>query len=301
MTTPGHHRDETIDAPAVEAAYLMMSALLAWNGLPSYCNLSDSAFHALKLDEWDPANFNPATTTEQSLSCSAVELALMGTNPLFGVRLAYATWNTTRIHAVIVGPAGTPYAGGFFHFLLQCPPTYPVDPPHVRHLNTGGNTVSFHPRLYKTGHVCHSILRTRPGRAWRSWMGIRGVLYALRSLLCQKPYFSRGIMPTEKKEPLAELYNSVLVHESIRVAVCYAIESCVRRTSRWPPELRAPMLHTFLHHYDSYVNTVMQKMYLTGRLMVDPLGHTRGLYEFKELLVRLRQLRTDVEDCLSHM
>ena len=34
-------------------------------------------------------------------------------------------------HYVIEGPAGTPYAGGFFHGLVRFPSEYPFKPPSV--------------------------------------------------------------------------------------------------------------------------------------------------------------------------
>ena len=81
-----------------------------------------------------------------------------------------------RIHAMIIGPLDTPYEGGFFHFLVRCPPNYPINPPRyiidqsaqenyelpnldskfifrVKLLTTGNNTVRFNPNFYKTGKV----------------------------------------------------------------------------------------------------------------------------------------------------
>ncbi|KAH9375391.1 hypothetical protein HPB48_017181 [Haemaphysalis longicornis] len=62
------------------------------------------------------------------------------------------------IHALIVGPRSTPYEGGLFHFLLKCPPDYPIRPPRVRLMTTDGGAVRFGPNLYADGKVCLSIL-----------------------------------------------------------------------------------------------------------------------------------------------
>ena len=65
---------------------------------------------------------------------------------------------TFQIHALITGPFDTPYEGGFFYYLIRCPPDYPIHPPKVKLLTTGGGRVRFNPNLYKNGKVCLSIL-----------------------------------------------------------------------------------------------------------------------------------------------
>lgn len=37
----------------------------------------------------------------------------------------------TKFHALIEGPEGTPYAGGYFYFFLRFPSDYPMSPPSV--------------------------------------------------------------------------------------------------------------------------------------------------------------------------
>lgn len=62
------------------------------------------------------------------------------------------------IHSVIVGPMETPYEGGFFYFLVRCPPKYPIEPPLVKLMTTDAGRVRFNPNLYRNGKVCLSIL-----------------------------------------------------------------------------------------------------------------------------------------------
>lgn len=66
--------------------------------------------------------------------------------------------NLFQIHALITGPFDTPYEGGFFYFLIRCPPDYPIRPPRVKLMTTGGGQVRFNPNLYRNGKVCLSIL-----------------------------------------------------------------------------------------------------------------------------------------------
>ena len=59
----------------------------------------------------------------------------------------------TVVHALVTGPFETPYEGGFFYFLINCPDDYPNAPPKVKLLTTGGGTVRFNPNLYANGKV----------------------------------------------------------------------------------------------------------------------------------------------------
>jgi ubiquitin-conjugating enzyme E2 Z len=59
---------------------------------------------------------------------------------------------------MITGPFDTPYEGGFFYFVIRCPPDYPIRPPRVKLMTTGQGQVRFNPNLYKNGKVCLSIL-----------------------------------------------------------------------------------------------------------------------------------------------
>ncbi|KAH7825914.1 putative signal peptidase I [Monocercomonoides exilis] len=54
-------------------------------------------------------------------------------------------WNVT-----IAGPAGTPYAGGQFHMLVEFPPDYPFSPPKLTFTHK-----IYHPNVKKDGsHIC---------------------------------------------------------------------------------------------------------------------------------------------------
>jgi hypothetical protein len=59
----------------------------------------------------------------------------------------------STLHVLIFGPFETPYEGGFFHFVLRCPPSYPFRPPRVRLMTTGDGAVRFNPNLYANGKV----------------------------------------------------------------------------------------------------------------------------------------------------
>uniref|UniRef100_A0A803P1N6 E2 ubiquitin-conjugating enzyme n=1 Tax=Cannabis sativa TaxID=3483 RepID=A0A803P1N6_CANSA len=61
-------------------------------------------------------------------------------------------WSVT-----IMGPADTPYEGGFFNAIMSFPSNYPNSPPTVRFTSE-----MWHPNVYSDGKVCISILHA-PG------------------------------------------------------------------------------------------------------------------------------------------
>jgi len=77
-----------------------------------------------------------------------------------GIFVSFDEEKATEVHAVIEGVEDTPYYGGFFHFTLVFPPSYPLVPPRVQLQTTGGGQVRFNPNLYSCGKVCLSILGT---------------------------------------------------------------------------------------------------------------------------------------------
>ena len=106
----------------------------------------------------------------------------MPEKPLPGIYAVQDEVNATVIHAIIVGPFETPYEGGFFYFILNCPDDYPLHPPKVKLMTTGGGRVRMNPNcklliytfinisylfhsfiVYANGKVCLSILGTWKG------------------------------------------------------------------------------------------------------------------------------------------
>jgi ubiquitin-conjugating enzyme E2 Z len=54
---------------------------------------------------------------------------------------------------LVLGPALSPYAFGFFSFKVQFPEDYPSCAPHVVFLTTAGGKTRFNPNLYADGKV----------------------------------------------------------------------------------------------------------------------------------------------------
>ncbi|KAH6932316.1 hypothetical protein HPB50_004839 [Hyalomma asiaticum] len=225
------------------------------------------------------------------------------TDPPPGVHIAPVENNVAEIHALVLGPADTPYEGGFFHFLVQCPAQYPIKPPSVRLMNTDGGRVRFNPNLYECGMVCLSILGTWDGPAWSPAQCLSSVLISIQSLLSERPLYNEPGYTIEMLKAESERYNTIVQHETIRVAVCDAVEACLKGSSQCPPPLREVMLRSFPVYYDRYEKAVTANMRLTGRPMLDPLGHPlgdpSGWFQYDKLLHRLRELKEQVEESLK--
>ncbi|RVD85923.1 uncharacterized protein DFL_004224 [Arthrobotrys flagrans] len=79
------------------------------------------------------------------------------------------------LHAILVGPVGTPYETGAFRITIKCTDTYPNTPPTANF-----KTKIWHPNVDdKTGEVCVDTLKT----SWTPTTTLRDVLEVIRSLL----------------------------------------------------------------------------------------------------------------------
>jgi ubiquitin-conjugating enzyme E2 Z len=116
---------------------------------------------------WDPMHEARAarSPTRECQRRIRKDLKTLQRDPLPGIFVVPDEATSTVVHALVTGPFETPYEGGFFHFLADCPDDYPNSPPRVRLMTTGGGTVRFNPNLYANGKVRRSLLvRSRSSR-----------------------------------------------------------------------------------------------------------------------------------------
>ncbi|KAH6933539.1 hypothetical protein HPB50_016062 [Hyalomma asiaticum] len=240
-------------------------------------------------DVWDPISPH---NEEPSPTCLArvQREVFFHTHLPRGVFVEPEESDVTRLHALVVGPRDTPYENGFFHFLVKFPPNYPASPPRVRNMTTDAGRVYFHSHLDACGDVCLGTLGTCPeGPSWNPTQdSLKTVLEAIQSML--------NVKKTCFKESGSERpgdcsgHDATIRHETIRVAVCDTVGACLAGSSACPPSLRLRILKAFSERYGWYEKVVGDHVHLDGTVMVDPFGDGNGVYQYRNLLGRLRRL-----------
>lgn len=270
---------------------------------------------ALKVGaaKWDPLesqDWDAAKASEQCFLRIKRDMMTIFQEPPPGMFIAPDEQDMTKIHALVTGPFDTPYEGGFFYFLIRCPPNYPINPPRVRLMTTGGGTVRFNPNLYSNGKCCLSILGTWPGPSWSPALSLSSLLISIQSLMNDKPYHNEPGYERERSAGASRQYNLIIQHETVRVAVLDALERDLEPatecsgTSQLPSAksqtMVAPLMEvlksSFPQFYDHYEALLLKHKHLDGTKMNDPFGDSRGTYQFGTLLKRLHALK---EKCID--
>ncbi|CAH8832149.1 unnamed protein product [Trichobilharzia szidati] len=236
---------------------------------------------------WDPEHRgNELPVSGDCLLRITKDLRSICNDPAPGICVVPDSDDMTKIYALITGPFDTPYEGGFFLFMIRFPPQYPLVPPKVKLMTTGNGTVRFNPNFYSNGKVCLSVLGTWQGPEWTPAQSLSSVLISIQSLMTDNPYYNEPGFSTERNPGDAQQYNTIIAHETIRCAVCDVLE---RRTA-FPPDLYAVVESSFEDYYDYYVGVCERNMHLSGQRMVDPFEDQRGIFDYADLLNRLKTL-----------
>ncbi|CAE8585383.1 unnamed protein product [Polarella glacialis] len=179
-------------------------------------------------EDWDPLAGSATellrTPCQLALRRLRSELVALHAESLPGIHFCEDGRVATLTHVLIRGPQGTPYAGGFFHFVFDVPDNYPHGPPRVRLLTTGQGSVRFNPQFYTSGKVCLSILHTWPGPGWNPSFTLRYVALQLQALMNEIPALNEpGTMLMSDPQE----YNRFLTHETLRWAVLGVVTDAV--------------------------------------------------------------------------
>ena len=147
-------------------------------------------------------------------------------NPLNteGIYYEHDPEHMLRGYAMIVGPEGTVYEGGYYLFSLDFPPTYPEAPPKATYWTNDGVT-RFNPNLYKNGKVCISLLNTWKGEQWTSCQSLRSVLLNLCMLLVDNPLLNEpGVGASH---PDVTPYREIIRYKNIEWAILKQVNSLI--------------------------------------------------------------------------
>ncbi|GAA97268.1 hypothetical protein E5Q_03945 [Mixia osmundae IAM 14324] len=146
-------------------------------------NSSSIAFLVLEYAHDSDDDVSPASSWQasaMSLSQAALrkitkELLTLQNSPLEGIRIVPDDRDILAFQAWLEGPAGTPYAGGYFKVQFEFTPEFPTSPPKCRFA-----TKIFHPNVAPlTGEICVNTLK----KDWRRDYGIGHVLSVVKCLL----------------------------------------------------------------------------------------------------------------------
>jgi len=163
-------------------------------------------------------------------------------------------------YAMIIGPEGTPYYGGFYFFKFNFPTDYPYSPPKVNYMTNDGVT-RYNPNLYKCGKVCVSILNTWSGDKWSSCQTINSVLLTLCSLLNNSPLENEPGQSTSSKDFIP--YQKSIEFSNINFSICDLIN---KNNNRIPNnfdiffDIFYPfMIEIFLKNYENILKFIDSK------------------------------------------
>lgn len=199
-------------------------------------------------------------------------------DPVEGIFVAPDDDKITILHALIIGPEGTPYEGGFFYFLITFSEKYPLVPPKVKLMTTGDGKVRFNPNLYACGKVCLSILGTWTGPGWTSVMTTKSVLISIQSLMCENPFYNEpGFEKQEarfKKE--SEEYNKRIHFQRLQVAVCDMVERSLTESAQltMPQVLKHMVIKLFMKRVDFYEKLCKDNTKMDSQQIKDTFGFT---------------------------
>ena len=182
-------------------------------------------------------------------------------NPLTeqGIYYIHDDSDMLKGYAMIVGPAETPYFGGFYFFEIHYPCDYPHNPPKVKYC-TNGNGIRFNPNLYTCGKVCISLLNTWRGDQWTSCQSVSTVLLTLCTLLCKDPLLNEPGVTNSHND--MKSYNEIIEYSNLNIAVCDIV---MKKNSVYQP---------FFDNFYPYVKENFNKNYdklleLAGKKMAD--------------------------------
>jgi ubiquitin-protein ligase len=169
--------------------------------------------------------------TRDSTMCAVTNAAALASEGIY-----YKPHDTdiTKGTALLIGPADTPYYGGYYFFSIEFPTDYPFSPLRVRSLTQDGVT-RFNPNMYKDGKVCLSILNTwHDGPQWSGVQSLESVLRVILSdVLSGNPLENEPAFRNCRGSADALKYNRMIMHANLGI---------IHRMLTRPPSFAEPFV-----------------------------------------------------------
>ncbi|KAL1426451.1 hypothetical protein MTO96_003450 [Rhipicephalus appendiculatus] len=234
------------------------------------------------------------TPSQECLERVKRDLAEFHADPPPGVFMAPEEDNLTTVHAVVMGAEGTSYQGGFFHLLMKCTNAYPMSPPKVRFMTTDGWRVTFSPHITAGGHICLSLLGTMiGGQPWTPAHNLSSVAVSIQSMLDD----DINCVDAAFEHLLTGFWGSYcwknIRYNTLRVAVCGTIESCLENNCPFPAVLRDQLLAKFTEDFAKYETAAKEELASNQGGILAWLGAEN---KYQTLLTRLQKLKEKVDE-----
>ncbi|KAJ3020266.1 Ubiquitin-conjugating enzyme E2 2 [Thoreauomyces humboldtii] len=181
MTTHTSPRTPAQGAPSVSTETTSASSASAASAVPSTSTVISSEVPnpatvptTVSTPKPAPVPAKAKPTTSNSAKRIQKELAEISLDPPCNCSAGPKGDNLYEWVSTIMGPAGSPYAGGVFFLDIHFPTDYPFKPPKVVY-----RTRIYHCNINSTGAICLDILKDN----WSPALTISKVLLSICSLL----------------------------------------------------------------------------------------------------------------------
>ena len=146
----------------------------------------------------------------------------MMTVPEEGIFYKHSETDMLCGYALIIGPEGSLYDGGYYFYKFKFPADYPHSPPVVEFLTNDGET-RMHPNMYKNRKMCVSILNTWRGDQWSGCQTIKSVLITIMSLLDDKPLLHEPGITRQNLD--YEPYHRIIQYKNHEFSMLHLLQS----------------------------------------------------------------------------
>jgi len=200
-------------------------------------------------------NNEPKVVSKETIHRLLADIKYIYKNPLTdnGIYYTHDDSDIMKGYAMIVGPEGTPYFGGYYFFEFKYPTDYPFSPPKVNYMTNNGLT-RFNPNLYKCGKVCVSILNTWNGDKWSACQTINSVLLTLCSLLNENPLLNEPGQTIASRD--YNNYQKSIEFSNIDFAICDLLDKTKNCIPAQFLQFYPFMKELFIKNYDKILDII---------------------------------------------
>jgi ubiquitin-protein ligase len=233
------------------------------------------------------------TITKETINRLLKDVRQILKNPLTdnGIYYVHDEEDMLKGNAMIVGPEGTPYFGGYYFFEFNFPYDYPFSPPKVKFMTNNGFT-RFNPNLYKCGKVCVSILNTWNGDKWSSCQTINSILLTLCSLLNDTPFLNEPGQTLKSRDCIS--YHSSITFMNISYSVCDLIANVSGQIPQQFLTFYDDMVTLFLKNYET-LKAFVQKQKTEVEYLNVQIYAMNTCVDYKLLANKLESVKNKLE------